>query len=72
MLSSKTENTGAGPAVWGRTVGLVWGLPSLSYLPRGTIKSKVGATGLEFREEVESGDTNFHVLYRELKLCIGM
>lgn len=34
------------------------------------IKSRVGSMYLELTEEVKSGDINFHVLYRELKLWI--
>ena len=38
----------------------------------GNIKSRVGSKDQEFREEVESGDRNVHVLRRELKLWVRM
>lgn len=36
----------------------------------GHVKLRVGSKGQEFREEVEGGDRNVHVLCKELKLWV--
>lgn len=63
MLSSETEITGRGQRPGGgRRVCAGPAECELPLrLPHGNIKSSVGSVGLEFREEAESGNINFHV-----------